>query len=740
MEIPSSPPGSCGATAAHSSVMLGNISTQLEDVQPWTAARCQRLLGQLQCCLASLRKLASDARGLHLRQAKRPSTSSSTNDEPSRPRKRVRHTYRQRRQHPSVAATAPTTPPRVVRTLGAMKLGHSSPVRGQVDFATPVWRKIRNQLSDTPLPAAKLTLPVRHGGPPTIPSYMVSELRSLRSTAPEGHSRLYQRIFEWLSHLLTTTGPESHRQHRKSLLSMCLRQVPACVRDIEAWDRQVSKEKGEPQPDVFLELYRQLEAFGPSSGGWRPLRLVVRSHAISLLSEAISDGMLDPVFVGLLGRLCTHLGHAEEAARLASSIHGSFPGPATMHSKLNESKKLRPLSSIVDAVSCRAMTGHAFECLSTLLRQGHLSVDWLTTSGFRGLWSSGLEAITAPAPTPPVTTFMSMAMDRLASSRNIYGWEAGDGPAQTLLSITAGVVAAALDLRGERGCGRKAARKKQAWRRLVYVLDSAVAQGLRRGKHRGACGNGLFILLMARNLAAAGGGKKNKCSIKGLVWDVELKELVAQAGVDSHTQYRQAIFLTCAIARCRGRALGICSHGSVDELCSLLDEMALPQWFGKGLRADVAFSLAQKTRDLRDLAFAERIPSSRAASTAFSGWRWEEGISEWVLPSPATAKRAAAAVHERAPTESKGLGHDKKRGQKQPSCTLLSMAAGDGLNGNDSSRSAKQEKRPERSSGKSGAREKERRLRAAARGLVSSQPPALSATSDDWDELQMVIG
>ncbi|KAF6519168.1 hypothetical protein HZS61_017542 [Fusarium oxysporum f. sp. conglutinans] len=42
--------------------------------------------------------------------------------------------------------------------------------------------------------------------------------------------------------------------------------------------------------------------------------------------------------------------------------------------------------------------------------------------------------------------------------------------------------------------------------------------------------------------------------------------------------------------------------------------------------------------DLRDVAFAERFPTAGKGtletSTMFSGWKWEEGIGEWVLPSP----------------------------------------------------------------------------------------------------------
>ncbi|KND92844.1 hypothetical protein TOPH_02551 [Tolypocladium ophioglossoides CBS 100239] len=609
------------------------------DLQPWTAARCHRLLRQLQSRLAGLRKLAMEDRDMTSRQPKRPCPADS---EPNAS-KRIRFTYGGRRQHTVAAALKPAaakTPPRTIRTLGAMKLGRSSPASGQVDIPTPIWRKIREQ-PDTPLPARESPSSlVPNDILETTSLDLLREMRSLRQAVTDERYRIYEAVFGWLNGLLRSTMSEVCEPHRNSLLGMCLRKVPACVANIEAYERQAAKEQCRQSmwdaSNVSFELYGQLEALGPSSSGWRPLKLAVRSHAMSLLSQAISKGLFEPPYVGLLTRLCLHLSCTDEANRLAKSVDTLLPGPGGTRSNLTESTRLLPLRHVLESSNGRRVPGEALSCVSTLVQRGLLPVSWLSTQSFASLWASSLEVMTARKSGTSVTAFMSTCLPLLAlGDRGKPSTQQPGNTNQTLISVAAGLVAAAIAVTTAHSTNKEQKRKR-AWRHVIFVLDLCVAEVRQYRRQQGEHDNGLFIFALARHLAMV------DASFASLAFRrqvrIELQGLVAKAGSSASSQlhYRQMILLLCSVAQHRSRSCGMPGRDSVTESCAKLDGLDLGGSFGRGLRTDVAFLLAQRTKDLRDLAFAESLPSveeSPRVSTIFSGWRWEEGISEWVLPS-----------------------------------------------------------------------------------------------------------
>ncbi|CAM1502804.1 Fc.00g075800.m01.CDS01 [Cosmosporella sp. VM-42] len=603
---------------------------QKDDLQPWTAARCQRLLRQLQCRLATLRKFVNEAQKPAPR---RLSKRSSLNDNQPAP-KRTRYTYTQRRQTSSSSTspkTALSTPPRFVRTLGAMKFGHCSPAPGRVDFPTPMLRKICDQPS-TPFSSLPTFEPAT-----TVPRALLADLQLLRPLTPDGHYRIYKAIFDWLGNLLRATETKAQAPKPKSLLGMCLRRVPATMADIEAWDREVSEKRGvtsvwEPS-NASTELYEQLEGFGVAGMGWKPLKLVVRVHALSILTGAISEGLFDPAFVRLLAELCMHLKCVEEASSIVFHLEGRLAAPASSSSTLSENSKLQPLRAIVGTLHGKKSPGASFDCLSQLIRAKKLPVGWLSARGFRSAWTSGLEAMTTSKPAPSVLEFMCTALEHLALNDGNEKWSRQSSREQTLISMASVLTATAAMLGSKMDVGKNIHRVR-ASRRLLHALDRCISE--MNLWPRAARDGGLFILALARYLAVPEGKIGDTATGRQAARDCGA--LLAITGGATPVQYRQALVLTCSIAQYRGRACGVPCHDVLSKICSALNRLALPDWFRAGLRTDGAFVLAQKTKDLRDLAFAERLSAAATeaarAKTIFSGWRWEEGISEWVVPSP----------------------------------------------------------------------------------------------------------
>lgn len=616
-------------------LMKGDRSNHQQDLQPWTAARCQRLLRQLQCRLVALRKLVNEARQPATTTTRTKRT--NTENEPTKSSKRVRHTYGGRRVTTSQSkpSTLPvSTPPRAFRTLGSMKIERSPPGAGRLGFSTPVMRKFR---CDSLTPG---TSPTSSKPAATDSKSLVTELQSLRRIVSDSEYRIYDAIFSWLHCLLTSTEPLSQTAHPKSLLGMCLRRIPDVIAVIEEWDRQTAAKERKTfkwqSSKASAELYDQLEGFGTSSLGWKSLKIVVRAHALCLLATAVTEGLLEPPFVRLLADLCLSLDCKAEAARLVSSLRFPLAAPRGTSSTLIESSTVQPLGVIVRSLQGRGTIGPSWDCLSNLINTKKLSLTWLTSRAFQSVWMRGIEILLhSRKPVPSVVEFLCNAMDQLLLDNGKAKETEQPTEDQTLISVLAAMTAAiwtlGVDISDEEPW------KAHAIRRLLFTLEICVTQQrTRRGAFRS---NGFLILVLARFLATSLiDGKVGSLSARNLAIYDCVKPLTARNGSPTQPQYRQTLLLACSVAQYRGQACGLACHDVLSEIRICLNELRLPGWFQEGLVSDGAFVLAQKTKDLRDVAFAERFPTAGKGtletSTMFSGWKWEEGIGEWVLPSP----------------------------------------------------------------------------------------------------------
>ncbi|KAM0520467.1 hypothetical protein ACHAPE_002860 [Trichoderma viride] len=619
-------------SSTRSRLYAGSRASDSDGPQQWTAARCQRLLRQLQSRLTSLRKLVSEKPSAPLAGSKR--TSDNGQDPTS---KRVRSTYGQRNKMaaPSISEISVTTPPRTVRTLGAMKLGNVSPTSESVDFLTPVWRKIRDQI-DTPMK----NIDIEHDLLNSLPPDMIEELNAIRRHVPSEPYRIYEAIFHWLHRLLHSTTPRGKHPRGKSLLAMCLRKIPDCIANIDAYDRQQLKDSGDESvwniSDPASDIFDQIETLGADRSGWRPLRLVVRSQAIHLISNAIVDGLFRPEFSNLLVRLCVHLKGNEEASKLVVSIYKRQASLLQVRpSHFGESKDLSSLWALLNSLKGKKISGPIFECMSALVNRGRLSPSALSSRAFSGVWISSLEGLTSGNAKPHIVEFTCSALWTLARGHRPRTAEC-NAIEQALIRVAAGLAVAALTLESQIIPGEQEQRVS-AWRRLVYVLDRSISLIARYKSRNSPQDNASFLLVLARYIAVANSEPANVGFKRRVAEDFENMAHKIDTKANNGKQYQQTIILLCTIIQCRRRSGAASSQEILADLYSKLKHENLPDWFGRGLRKDLAFMLAQKTEDLRDLNFAENLsmttPADPKFSTIFSGWRWEEGISEWVLPS-----------------------------------------------------------------------------------------------------------
>lgn len=555
-----------------------------------------------------------------------------------------------------------TTPPRMIRTLGAMDLRKSSPTSAPFAIATPTWRKIREQ-PDTPLhnDASVFRCRRRSSHEPDL-SDLRNEIRLLRRMVSEQRFRIYEAIILWFESLLRSTMCGGQDPHIRSLLNICLREIPACIGNIEAYDKHVTRVYGRQSMwdthHVSSALYEQLEALGSYNRGWRPMKLALRAHAVWLLCEAITDGLFDPEFVRLLVRLCLRFDFRAEAGKLSSCIGSPIPPPRSAMSKMTETQGLLPLLEMMSSLRGETPSGAMLLSVSSLLRSSSLPVSWLATQAFSVVWESSVQFITTSSKGPMAISFISACLPLLVSEKSSYRHEQGLGmDEKTLISFVAGAVVAATTMTAIRDVDQEK-RKIRGWRRVLYVLDLCLAE-LRRQRQRGH-DNGQFILVLACHLAVVDFPFAEQ-SLKRQIGS-DLRHM-AQNKLDSATAqrcYHQTAAVLARLIQYRSRSSSAPGRVIVADMFAKLDDLDIGGYFNTSLRTDVAFLLAQQTKDLRDLAFAESLPSAKSHglhSTVFPGWHWEEGISEWVLPRP-----VADSVLERIADEpwTQGVGRSAR--------------------------------------------------------------------------------
>ena len=549
---------------------------------------------------------------------------------------------------------------RSVRTLGEINTSTVSASPDQAYFPMPLCRTIDNDYDEKNLD--------KRGEDASYmaPKHLFEEMRCLRDNRPEGHYRIYSWIFGWLDQLLRSTEAKGEDPHRKSLLAMCLRKIPACVDNIVAWDREASQDQAAHSipgtSNVSREIYGQLERFGYTTGlGWRPLKHAVRAHGVSTLENAVSDGLFEPAYVGLLVRLCAYNGCIDEAASLAFAISGALPPPRNAQSSLSEGTKIQPLRALLAATVHAEGQGHgaAFGIVSNLIKEKRLPASWLPTKAFSTVLTSAVEAITEGTCGSTAIEFLATTMDMLLLDEKGKCWEPQvSDRQQTVVKIAASLATAAMDVRDSDAPDTLSRRNSH--RRLLYALDHGINK---TRPELGTRGQGqVLVLSLARCLA----GTEVKSEIlgdwiRGDQGEEEHRLYGATSNLRNH--YRLVLHLVCSIAQGRSQETPCPGHNSLIQICHKLGSIGLPGWFLQALTREGTFLLAQKTKDSRDVAFAERqmqpvesvTPGRVRGASVPSRWRWEEGIGEWVMQSPETKKQAPTSENCTRTSASKGM-------------------------------------------------------------------------------------
>jgi len=271
---------------------------------PWTEARCNRLLRAVTSRINILRKQSKlGANGVCMRQAE------------SFPRQETPSSRRNLRGQTNDPAWLPGARSKATaRTYGGKSKPQARPTTQRVDsgFSTPfVKRLLEDETSST---KGQSSHPVRLNDVKRQPAKMQHLPVQLASSNEEAQRNL---VTAFKSLLTTTNSPSQlERTGARSLLSTCLSRVPDYI-DLEA---EYTLQSNADAEDIASSVYTDLESLGTNSnGGWQGLREVVRSHSVHLVCTAIEEGFIHDARVAELVAACKNNSALAEAESLIRS-------------------------------------------------------------------------------------------------------------------------------------------------------------------------------------------------------------------------------------------------------------------------------------------------------------------------------------------------------------------------------------------------------------------------------------
>ena len=580
-----------------------------------------------------------------------------------------------------------------VSRIGTNGLGESRP--GAIAF-TPLVARTIGRLSDSPqLQVSPSRKHSRYRGP----LLAKANVQELKTQMPAEIGKLVKGMSEAYANLLqaTTTGNEKRWNGTRSLFGACLRKLPQYI-ELEEHFAELDKEEDDDEDDrdVSQEIYTYLEdSFEITAGqGWRPFKQVVRAHGTQLLCDALADQILGLETLHLLVVHCLNASAWDEAEKFLGAFLSCLkplPLPNNPYVNLFDEQRSLYMWMVKDFVARTGRYRFLYDTLEYMISQELLPLEWLATESMRPVWDRLVRSLSDGDQRSSANAFrfLETAMCAGIGLPDESLFEAGEGEIDTfarqfkpssrpefrdaldttfssLLTVFCSI--ALINKHRDERAG------ELTMRRVVWATDS------------------IFVSLLKRNdikddLALLGPLEENMPQFaQRAVWAVfasfvvhleDCRQSSHLLSIDASTaggaitwiasqyssKYTNSSELLAtlpafvsAVARGTGR---IWKDDGFDQIQRLVQDMLtisgirLPHklWTMKRLALESAMEFAQSTNEPQHMAFAQEIeqsmrskghvviaptPQKNDSPSVIGGFRWEEGIGEWVTCTPFT--------------------------------------------------------------------------------------------------------
>jgi len=683
-----------------------------DDELPWTTSRCNRLLRPLSSKLAKLRTEVERPRsaGAEVRSF---STAFATKTSPHKTTNFTRPAHRPRgfekatdpdwRPGARGGAGKKTYGGRGARRAAGIQRGGPDNTGhvarpGEIAF-TPLVSRMGGTLQSSPqVQASPLKKYAKNRGPLQVNidwTQMPGELRKL----VQGISEAYANVLQ-----ATADCDEKSWKGTRSLMGACLRSMPAYI-ELEAHFAKLDREADdeEEERDVAAEIYEHLETqFEQRAGqGWRPFKQIVRAHATSLLCDAVSDEVISLESMTMLVTHCLRVSAWDEAEQLLNAhiaLLEPLGMPFSTKADLFDSQKLPYLHAVKAFVDHTGRHRLLFDLLEHMVAFELLPLEWLATEHLRPVWDRLVRSISSsdPRTVAQASCFlqtitmagMGLPDERLLadetnsirrfvpSSRDDLR-QALDTTYVSLLTVLCSI--ALVNNAREDEAGR------QTTRQVTSALDTIGIAIFSRDDIKDEVqlleadreDEQVFAQRAIWMLFASFLVRLDDCHVKKFTASLDVAKLAhgfrwmafeyTLDGTSIASVLGSLPSLISSVARGTGR---IWKDDGFEQLQRLVQGLVslsgqqLPHklWTFKRLALESATAFAQETSASEHMSYARDIekkmriqgrlvisPMKNDSPTSNGGFRWEEGIGEWVACTPFAGKQAVKRLARRPP-------------------------------------------------------------------------------------------
>jgi hypothetical protein len=279
---------------------------------------------------------------------------------------------------------------RGAKRVAALQRGSSDIVRasrpGEIAF-TPLVARISSQLQSSPhVQNSPLKKYGKNRGPLQVNIDWTQVPGDLRKLV-QGISEAYANVLQ-----ATTDGDEKSWKGTRSLMGACLRRLPAYI-ELEEHFAKLDREEDDDDEgrDVSGEIYEHLqEQFEQRPGqGWRPFKQVLRAHATTLLCDSVTDEIIGLDSVSMLVTHCVRVFAWDEAERLLLAylpLLEPISIPNNIKADLFDAQRSPYLHAVKSFVDHTGRHRLLFDLLEHMIAHELLPLEWLATETMRPLW------------------------------------------------------------------------------------------------------------------------------------------------------------------------------------------------------------------------------------------------------------------------------------------------------------------------------------------------------------------
>lgn len=248
--------------------------------------------------------------------------------------------------------------------------------------------------------------------------YQVKQLlKQARATIPIYQYDMSLRVCEAYQALNRATKNDRGSISSKSLVSMCLRAMPARMKLEQEYDDLQSRAAGmklvTAARNISSEMYSEICKMDLSGQGGRHVQVILQAHGTEILGNAIKDGVLCPEF-GLYAVMnCIQISCKNEAEVLMEAITFKIRESAPT------SFSSQPSSTFALLLSCATSTATYFRMLTKILLNGGLPISWLATKHFQRMWQRLYTTLAGDAHCQDAEEFYKQAQSRISYSSKL---------------------------------------------------------------------------------------------------------------------------------------------------------------------------------------------------------------------------------------------------------------------------------------------------------------------------------